>query len=49
MQQLQPQLIADFQRRLDQAHVAHALHQNYHQWVGFYIAFSEKAKPPDRI
>src|SRR5262245_31258121 len=42
MQQLNPEIQAAFERRLNQANVPAPLRPAYHKWLRFYLLFCEK-------
>ena len=42
MQQLPQALAANYDRRLDPAHVPSPQRQDYHKWVRFYLYFCQK-------
>jgi hypothetical protein len=46
VQHLPAELVASFERRLDQARVPQPQRPDYHKWVGFYLYFCQKLGYP---
>ena len=46
MQHIPAELVASFERRLDQARVPQTQRRDYHQWVELYLAFAQTSGYP---
>jgi hypothetical protein len=46
MQDLPAQLVASFERKLDQDRVPQSRHPDYHKWVRFFLYFCQKFDYP---